>query len=248
VDSEAPEVELSFAPEPVTDETGDLWLPPGAHARARADDQVSGLEILTLDSGQKAISGSDSLELELPASGTSMVTVGAEDRVGNRSAERQQEVRIDANSPTGEIRAEGPQAESGGRLVLGPGAKLVARIEDEESGLANWSRRLDDVETSLEGWAGPWPAGEHRALAVTRDRVGNEGTVGPLTFLSDPEGPNLHWRVVSEGVRGDDGNWFYRPPVTVEISSSDEPAGAAPALFFFFFSSSSLAVAPLAPG
>lgn len=227
VDGQAPEVQLVWLPEPVQGEGGQAWLPPGSRVQALAEDDLAGVGETHLASGGTVAGEGKPSEIQLPPEGEAVVVAWAQDRVGNRSAEIRRRVRVDATPPRGELRLEGPSVLTGEVLVAGPGAKVVASVEDVESGLGNWSRWLDGRETPEAGWQGPWPAGSHRAEARASDRVGNSGVIGPLSFESDLEGPQIEWRVVSEGVEAEGGGWFYRPPVAVEISAGDSPAGVA---------------------
>ena len=111
--------------------------------------------------------------------------------------------------------------------MLAPSCRIEIDLADAGSGLASWAPRIDGEEAPIEALAGPWEAGAHAVEAVAIDKVGNEGSVGPLRFTVDAAGPEISWRVASAGAEGDGGETFYRPPVEVAAQAMDTPAGLA---------------------
>ncbi len=227
VDGEAPQLQLTWTPEPVAGDDGRDFLPPGSRVQAEAQDALAGVRKTHLQGGDEAASGPEAQQIVLPSSGEVAVSAWAEDRVGNRTEDHRAVVIIDNEAPTGEVHLSGPSVVTSAGLVAGPGAKIVATVEDHESGLQGWAHWFDGAEVQPSKWQGPWDHGPHKAEARALDRVGNSGVVGPLSFHSDIEGPKIQWRISSSGVLGDNGEMYYRPPVSLEISAEDSPAGVA---------------------
>lgn len=227
VDGQPPQLELTWTPELTLGESGQAFLPPGSRVQAVASDALAGVLKTHLQSGEDSVSGPEAQNLNLPATGEARVTAWAEDRVGNRTEENRTVVTIDSEAPKGEIRLSGPTVTTEAGLVAGPGAKIIATVEDHDSGMDGWKPWFDGMEAQPSQWQEPWDHGPHEAEAHAKDRVGNTSVVGPLRFHSDRNGPQIEWRITSSGVLGENGEMYYRPPVSLEISAEDSPAGVA---------------------
>lgn len=232
VDADAPRVSLTSRPEPV-DVGGTLWVPGATRVEARASDEVAGVErlqvIFTDADGERSQSvDGERLEIELASQGEVTVRAQATDRVGWESEEARMNLSIDVEPPTGTLRFVGPQvagAGPGGEIVIAPDTRLVADLEDRHSGLAGWSAQTDGDEAAAESWSGPWAAGEHSVAARARDRVGNEGVIGPLPLVVDAAPPQIAWEIGNQGFPGVDGTTWYIAPVEIRASARDAPAG-----------------------
>lgn len=227
VDAMPPQVTLHTEPAPV-EHDGRRWIPAASSAIARGEDTLAGLKHLFLavdEDVDRAAAGE--LRATLPSEGTVRLRGWAIDQVGNRASESLLELAIDAVPPTGTIRVEGPQVESDVGTVLAPNSRLIAEPRDDASGLATWTARIDGLDAPTGALAGPWSAGPHRVEIVAQDRVGNSATLDPFRFVVDGDGPEIRWRVVSEGAQNDAGETYYLPPVEITAEASDAPAGLA---------------------
>ncbi len=227
VDDQGPETKLEVTPPPVTDSTGTAWVPPRAQARAWATDRPAGVSwiALVVNGVRSQHEGAETM-LTLPEEGTVALVVEAADVVANHTRRMPLELRVDRQGPTGSIRVEGPQAETDRGLVLGPTARLIAEIEDTESGVETWTALAGGEPVPHEQWLGQWPVGGQVAAATARDRVGNEHTLKSLSFEVDEQGPTLSWQV-TEGATNDAGEHYHRSPVTVIVEADDPVAGVA---------------------
>lgn len=234
VDDEPPTLSLTIDPEPIDPEpidggNGPLWVPPGALAVAEAHDALAGLLRLEIQAGDDTPSTTeDSLHHVLPsAEGEIRPVAVAVDRVGHRSI-RALALSVDATAPHGTFAVLGPELSpqaAGDPHILAPSSRVEASLWDDGSGLADWRLKINDREADKARLEGPWTPGEHRIEILASDRVGNVGQIGPWRILVDAAGPEISWRVQDEGVINDAGQQVYRPPIQVEISAEDHPAG-----------------------
>lgn len=226
VDDQPPTVVLTTEPPAVTN--GDRsWIPPNAIAVAEAEDELGGLGRLEIHLGQSMQGGDQSsFKRALPATeGPVHPVARAIDRVG-LTTEASLALHVDAAPPQGKFHITGPHIAAALHL-LAPSARIEAQIDDNESGLANSTTWINGRQASVELLAGPWNPGEYQVQVVATDRVGNEGQIGPLSFVVDGSGPILHWRLQGESVVDEEGRRIYRPPVELEVSAEDAPAGLA---------------------
>ena len=99
----------------------------------------------------------------------------------------------DQVAPLAALRYSGPMVGVNQDLVLGVGAEIRAEVTDEGSGLAEWSRLLDDGVTTEEGWKSTsWSSGRHTATVVAVDREGNRTRIDE-PFVYDPDPPVISW-------------------------------------------------------
>ncbi len=236
VDGDAPQLSFEVTPQPVKDTIQRLWVPPGARAASRAEDAPAGVAevVLQIDrEGTREIASAGALaEALLPNTGSVEITTWAVDTVGNRTDDATVRLLVDAEPPRGDIQLQGDAwletaVDGVPTLVAPPSVQLQARVSDPETGLDRWTPRINGEDVSLDDWRRQdWPAGRYRAEVAALDRVGNQADLAPLDFVVDAEGPSVNWRLTSMGVERD-GEWVYRPPVTVELTSQDDVAGVA---------------------
>lgn len=225
VDADPPEVTLATEPSAVPGPDGRRFVPPGARVRARARDAVAGVARLFVaapEEGESALP--DEHLADLPAQGEVTIRAWAVDRLGNRSAERQDRVTVDANAPRVEIRLVGARSDEGGRTVVGPQARATVEATDADSGVERWVGLLDGNETPEPSWAGPWPSGLHRLEAWAQDRVGNRGSLLPIEFIVDHTGPGIRWAIEGTPFTCGSGS-AYPSRVTVTAQAIDSEAG-----------------------
>lgn len=236
VDGEAPRLNFEVTPRPVEDTIQRRWVPPRAQATVTAEDAPAGVSEVVMqidrEGTREVASGPAQAQALLPLDGSFEIKIWAVDTVGNRTDEATVSLLVDAEPPRGDIQLQGDawietEVEGVRTLVTPPSAQLQARVSDPETGLDRWIPRINGEEVSLDVWRRQdWPAGRYRAEVSALDRVGNQADLEPLDFIVDAEGPTVDWTVTSTGVERD-GAWVYRPPVTVELTSSDAIAGVA---------------------
>lgn len=225
VDSEPPRVELEPSPAPVNRDR--RWMPPRSTVTASAADDLAGVTRLFLAAGEEIEEVAEpSGVIELPLSSEVTVRAWALDDAGNRSAETTLDLAIDSTPPVVEIRpACQPSPHNTATVVVAPDCRIAVEVRDGDSGVAEWTPAIDGEGATVEGLTGPWTAGLHAIEVTALDAVGNRARVGPFAFVADAAGPEIAWRVSSEGAQGAGGETFYRPPVTVTVAAEDSPAG-----------------------
>jgi hypothetical protein len=225
VDAEPPRIGYVVSPSPTPDEKGRQWVAEGARIEFTATDALAGVRGLTVVTGGRTVEGAGAT-VAVPLGDDGTATAVAVDRVGNRG-ETAVALNVDAQPPRGSIALVGTQVDTGASIVGDARATLRLDRDDEGSGVAGWTGRVDGRETGPEAWPGPWPAGPHAATAEIVDRVGHRARVGPFSFEIDAEAPRVTWTVTSEGIDSPQGERVYRGPVTVCVSAEDAPAGVA---------------------
>ena len=225
VDSQPPRVELDPSPTPVDRER--RWMPPRATVTASATDDLAGVSRLFLAAGDEVEEIAEaSNRVELPAAGEVTVRAWAIDDAGNRSAETTLDLAIDSTPPAVEIRpACQPSPHSAATVVVASDCRIAVEVLDGDSGVSEWTPAIDGEGAEAAGLAGPWSAGPHTIEVTAVDAVGNRVRAGPFAFTADAAGPEISWRISSEGAEGAAGETFYRPPVTVVAAAGDSPAG-----------------------
>jgi hypothetical protein len=226
VDGEPPIVELAIEPEPVDGDDGRRWVPADTRVSASARDALSPVVELGLDPGSgEAMLGVADATASLPPEGDLAVRAWASDSLGNRSQDLIAKVSVDPWPPTGSLDFSGPQAEVEGELVVNGEVIVTAALEDQGSGLATWTPRLDGEEVDESAWRAPWEPGEHRVDATAMDRVGNRAVLEEVTFTVDVEAPAISWSVRNAARRGCEERVYHVPPVAVVVEAADDRAG-----------------------
>jgi len=225
VDGIAPDVILAVDPEPVADAAGALWLRPDALARAAAEDEGAGVGGMALEvNGLERTETGASLEAALPDRGEIRLEAWAVDRVGNRAAPVKLLASVDAAPPRVELGLEGRWLRLDDRLLAAPDVRVVAAVEDGESGLAEWRPVIDGAPGQPDDLGRTWAAGGHEVVVSAVDRVGNRIESPAFRFEVDAEPPELDWSL-SPGLTSADGQVWRKPPTALSAAATDAGAG-----------------------
>jgi|CXWL01.1.fsa_nt_gi hypothetical protein len=99
----------------------------------------------------------------------------------------------DRTPPTATLSiAGGPTAYFADQLILGQGATLELRSQDD-LGIASTEYTLDGAPATEASWKSSWANGPHTLGAVVVDAVGNRARLVPLTIVADAEAPAATW-------------------------------------------------------
>lgn len=104
----------------------------------------------------------------------------------------------DTDPPDVRVSFTGPQlAPRSGlndRWIVGPGMEIDVEVEDEGSGVGEWTLAIDGEKIAPEALSGPWTRGEHTLEVTASDRAGNHRDI-EVPFTYDPDPPELSWGV-----------------------------------------------------
>ncbi len=231
VDTAAPRLDVEIVPQPILDGS-QRWIPGEAVAEASAVDELAGLAFFTLTAGDVTKTAEASMvKLTLPKiSGAVTVSAQATDLVGHATSSEVQ-LHIDADPPASEILFLGPEVVAGDVSILAPTSLVETQVDDLGSGVSEWIPQLDGGAQSLEAWptiVSNLEHGKEYQLGVEAvDLVGNRSQAPVRRVQVDHEAPVISWEILEEGVLGDDGDPWFRSPVTVRVGAEDQPAGLA---------------------
>jgi hypothetical protein len=232
VDAEPPRLEIEVEPPAVR--LGERWwTSPAARAVAVATDAPAGVARCVIRcgaAGGEEVTGEDdsaadgagtglraacALAAGARSEGAALEVVArAEDRVGNVAETARRDLWIDATPPSARLEVDGWSVAAAVGPVLAPSARLTVVTGDAGAGVAGVEMQLDgEAVESLDGLA----TGEHEAVVVALDAVGNRSPQARLRFGYDDEAPRLgaEW-VLAGGV-----------PVRLVVRAEDAPAGLA---------------------